>query len=330
MKIAHVRDVANVGSTLVDGLNILGNQAELIPTQVAGARYPLPIKSLFLPQRLQEALAINKYLRANNFDVIHLHVAYMGWMGIMGKYPFFLHCHGIDLYRNLYHPLLRKVTVKALRAAEKVFFSTPDLMAHAARIRPDAIFLPNPINTESFRPMNEGYENPSPRLLFISRLDEVKGPDVAFAAIGQLKQRRPEVQVDAFELGGEVERYRDRTDVNFIKPVTYVEMPALLNRYDIIIGQFKLGIVSMSELESMACGKPVVSYFSYPSFYDEPPPLYSTNDVGMLVNYLMKLVDDPTLRQQAGEKGREWVIRHHDYLTVARMLEMEYAALAKI
>jgi glycosyltransferase involved in cell wall biosynthesis len=330
MKIAHVRDVANVGSTLVDGLNALGNQAELIQTQVAGARYPLPIKSLFLPKRLQEAVAINKYLRTNNFDVIHLHVAYMGWLGIMGKYPFFLHCHGIDLYRNLYHPLLRKITVKALRAAEKVFFSTPDLMAHAARIRPDAIFLPNPINTENFRPMRDGHENRSPRLLFISRLDAVKGPEVAFAAIEELKRRRPEAQVDAFDLGGEVERYRDRTDVNFIRPVSYAEMPALLNSYDIIIGQFKLGIVSMSELESMACGKPVVSYFSYPSFYDEPPPLYSTNDLTILVEYLTKLVDDPSLRREAGEMGREWVVRHHDYLTVARTLETEYAALAKI
>lgn len=328
MKIAHVRDVANVASTLVDGLNALGNQAELVPVTVSGANYPVPLKALFLPHRLSEGLKINKYLKAQKFDIVHLHVAYMGWLGILGKYPFFLHCHGIDLYRNLYHPLLRKITIKALQAAEKIFYSTPDLMAHVARIRPDAIFLPNPINMTNFQPAEPN--NPAPRVLFISRLDEVKGTDVAFAAIQQIKRKRPEVQIDVFAMGGQIANYRDRSDVNFIPKVAYGDMPALLNLYDIILGQFKLGIVSMSELEAMACGKPVVSYFSYPQFYDEPPPLYSTKDVNGIVDYVSALLDDPIMRRQSGEQGRDWVVRHHDHVAVAKILETEYAAMAKI
>ena len=49
-----------------------------------------------------------------------------------------------------------------------------------------------------------------------------------------------------------------------------------------------------------------------------------------LVEYVARaLVDNPDLRRQAGEQGREWVVRHHHHLTVARMLEAEYAALVK-
>ncbi|MFQ5880724.1 MAG: hypothetical protein ACE5IZ_11210, partial [Dehalococcoidia bacterium] len=105
MRVAHVGDVANVASTLAEALKAIGHQAELLPVRAAGARHPLPIKALFLPHRLREGAAINHHLRDRRFDVVHIHVAYMGWLGIVGKYPYFLHCHGYDLRRNLHHPL---------------------------------------------------------------------------------------------------------------------------------------------------------------------------------------------------------------------------------
>lgn len=326
MKILHVRDVAHVATTLVEGLRALGHQAEVRQLKVAGGQYPLPIKALFLPQRLLEGAAVNRYIGRQGFQVVHIHFAYMGWLGIVGRYPYFLHCHGTDLRWNLRRPLLRWLTVRALRAARRVYCSTPDLLDEVAGVRPDAVFVPNPVNTDRFRPLPQAAGD-RPRVLLISRLWDVKGPETAFAVARELRRRLPTAALDAFAWGPELGRYRGHPDVNLIPLVPYSEMPALINRYDAVVGQFSpLGAIGMSELESMACGVPVVSYFRYPHFYEEPPPLYSTNEVTKAVDQLVALLEDPALRRQLGEAGREWVLRYHSYLQVARLLEAEYAA----
>ncbi|MFQ5880054.1 MAG: glycosyltransferase, partial [Dehalococcoidia bacterium] len=70
------------------------------------------------------------------------------------------------------------------------------------------------------------------------------------------------------------------------------------------------------------------SYFSYPHFYDEPPPLYSTNDMAAAAEQMLTLLENPQLRREAGERGREWVVKRHDYRQVARMLALEYETYA--
>ncbi|MFQ5880053.1 MAG: glycosyltransferase family 4 protein [Dehalococcoidia bacterium] len=329
MKIVHVRDVAHTSSTLVEGLNTLGHQAEVLPATTGRHQYRLRYaKVLSLPRRALELRRVNRYIRQRGFDVVHIHLASLGWLGIVGRYPYFLHCHGYDIWSHLRRPMLRRLTLWGLRRAERVFYATPDLAADTQQVRSDAAFFPIPVDTERFRPLaGLGHEGP-PRVLLISRIWDIKGVDVAFAIIARFKRRRPEVLVDALAAGPHLRLYRGNTYVNFLPRVPYEEMPTFINRYDVVIGQFRLGIMSTSELESMACGKPVVSYFSYPQFYDEPPPLYSTNDVEMAAEYLTALVGDPALRRQAGEQGREWVLRHHNYLDAARTLEAEYAAMA--
>lgn len=323
MRVIHVREVANVAATLVEGLNRLGHQAELRRLRIAGGWYPLPIKALFLPHRILEGMAANRYIKRHRFDIVHIHMAYMGWLGILGRYPYFLHCHGHDLRRNLYHPLLRWLTRRALARAYRVYYSTPDLAFDAAWARPDAVFLPNPINIDRFQP-GPNDQPGDPRLLLISRLWDIKGVDTAFGIIREVKQRYPSASIHAFAWGPERRRFRDNRDVSFIPFVPYSEMPDLISRYDIVVGQFVVGSLGMSELESMACGKPVVSYFCYPEVYDEPPPVFSAQDVAGAVEHLAALLENPSLRRQAGEKGREWVLQHHHYLKIARMVEQDY------
>jgi hypothetical protein len=72
----------------------------------------------------------------------------------------------------------------------------------------------------------------------------------------------------------------------------------------------------------------VVSYFKYPEFYDEPPPLFSARAVDAAVEYLVALCEDSAMRRQAGEHGRQWVLERHDYRKSARMLLDEYEKYA--
>ncbi len=320
MKIIHVREIANVASTLVDGLRCLGHEAELEPMR--GRRSEGALEVTGIPARLLEARRINGYIRRRQFDVVHLHWAYMGWMGILGRYPYFLHCHGSDLRRNLRWPVLGRLTRSALKRAARVFYSTPDLAPLLSPLRPDAVFIPNPINLDRFQPLS-ARNGRDARILMMSRLDEKKGIETAAAIVDEARRHNPAIQVDAFEWG--TLKSRPLGDgFNLIRRVPFGQMPALLGGYDILVGQFKLGAIGMSELEAMACGKPVIAYFNYPEVYDEPPPIVSTRDAKDGAAALLRLLEDRQMRKEMGEKGRAWVEAHHGHVEVARLVERHY------
>ena len=75
----------------------------------------------------------------------------------------------------------------------------------------------------------------------------------------------------------------------------------------------------------MACGKPVVCYFSYGDWYPEPPPVLSTNQPGQAAGYLSALIEDPALYRQTAEHSRAWLEQQHGYLTIAKRLEQIYS-----
>jgi glycosyltransferase involved in cell wall biosynthesis len=323
MRILHVNEVANVGSTLVAGLKQLGHSAELRRLRLVAGRSSTAIKLLALPLRLQEAAAVNRQVKAAHPDIVHIHFAYLGWLGIVGRYPYFLHCHGTDIRHSLYDPIRRWPVIQSLKRARAVFFSTPDLASSVRSIRPDAIFLPNPINIDRFWPAVEPKNQPL-KILIGSAFHRVKKVNVAFEAVQQLLTQRPEVKVTAIDQGPDRKRYYGKAGVTFTAPVPYEQMPVLINTHDIVVGQFGIGSLGMMELESLACGKPVVAYAEFVDCYPEPPPVFSANQPAQVAEYLLSLVDDLALRRNSGEQGRAWVQQYHGYITIARLLEQVY------
>ncbi len=323
MRILHVNDVAFVGSTLVDGLNRHGHQAELCRLQLAAARRSTAMKLLALPLRLRELAAINRKVHGGRYDIVHIHFAYLGMLGIVGRYPYLLHIHGSDVRRDLHDRRRRWLILQSIAHARSVLFSTPDLAAIVHPHRPDAVFLPNPVDTENFRPAPIAMNLP-PKILLISELSPIKAVDVAFAALAELRLRFPNVEVVAINHGKERERYWGTPGVTFVERVPHNDMAALIQSCDIVLGQLGIGSIGMVELESLACGKPLVSYFAYNELYAQPSPIFSANQPTQVADYLARLLDDATLRRQAGESGREWVCQFHSLPAVIRQLEMIY------
>jgi len=323
MHILHVNNVANVGLTLVAGLTRLGHTAELHRLQLVAGRHGTAIKLLVLPARLKEMRAVNWQVKANTYDIVHIHFAYLGWLGIIGRYPYFLHCHGSDVRRGLRDPVRSWPIRQSLKHAQAVFFATPDLAPVVQQIRPNALFLPNPINIDQFHPRSEP-ENDPLKVLIISTLYPVKKVSVAFEGVRQYLARYPKVQITAIDYGPERKLYHGEPGVFFSTPVPYEMMPALINSHDIIIGQFGIGSLGMAELESMACGKPVICHFEHGDWYPEPPPVFSTDQPAQVAEYLGALTEDRLLRRERGEQGRDWVQQHHGYIAIARQLEQVY------
>jgi len=322
MKILHVNNVANVPAGLVEGLRKIGVDAALYqPYTGINTRGKLG-KLKVISNRIADTRALGEKIKRERFDIVHIHYAYFGMLGILGGYPYWLHCHGTDIRRNLYHPLFKTATSMSLNRAEQVFYSTPDLKVHAEKARQDAIFLPNPVRTELFEP--KGFNGTANKILLISRIDKVKGIDVAFRALERVKKNNPALEIDAFMWGPDLDRFKDCGFVNFIPTTAHEEIASIIPSYRVIVGQFELGIMGMSEMEAMACARPVVSHFEYQDWYAEAPPLALAKTEDEIVERVEELIENPELCEELGFTGREWVIKYHDYIAVAERLARLY------
>ena len=188
MRVIHLNDVANTGKNFVRGLNTLGAMAELYPLKLQGAKGAARLdtwaKIMALPWRVKELWLFNHYIK-EKFDIVHIHYGYLGVTALVGGYPYFLNVHGGDLYQNLNRIVLRELTVLSIKRAYHVYYSTPDLYYRHGlnKIRADAAFIPNPVDTELFCPGGNGARRIT-KVLIIQRLDEVKGLDTFFHSPG--------------------------------------------------------------------------------------------------------------------------------------------------
>jgi glycosyltransferase involved in cell wall biosynthesis len=247
-------------------------------------------------------------------------------MGTLGRYPYVLHCHGSDVRSGLYHPLRKHLVTYSLKRAEMVLLSTPDLYQHVKPIREDAIFLPNPIDTTVFSPGAQGTET-TIRILINMSLKKSKAPEIAFEAAEQIQKMFADIEVYAFASGPEFNHFRQYGGVNFMDPIPHENMPNLVNSFDIILGQFSIGSLGMSELESMACGKPVICHVDkalYNQWYRDLPPVFTAQDGFDVIELLTDLIESRERRIEVGKAAREWVLKYHDYLSVARRLTNLY------
>ena len=150
MRIAEINDIASVASDLSTGLRGRGHEVTLIQPRLIGGSLPWAIKPVVGPVRAVEWAQIIRQLNRERYDAIHIHYAYLGMLGVLGKLPFLLHCHGSDVRRIT--PFTMPMVERALRGASSVFYATPDLGAFVLKRRPDATFLPNPVDSQTFAP----------------------------------------------------------------------------------------------------------------------------------------------------------------------------------
>lgn len=327
MKVLHVNDVANVASNLVHGLRELGVEADLFPVTKARGRYgnvPLAVLPFV---KTREAFQLHKFVKDGGFDVVHVHFALHAYMTLITGLPYFLHVHGSDVRKNRF-PGLRILNNLGIRAATRVFYATPDLRAQLKRVRPDAVFLPDPVNTEEFRP-GPAKARPSRRVLCISKLDQFKGVSQSLRAVELIWRVRPETEIAMFSFGNAsvlarsfIQEHQNESRLILLPRIPHCEMPHLIRSFDVVLGQQSplVGALGVSELEAMACSKPVVCFFRYPEMYLEPPPVLVSRSPEESCDRVVELLDTPGLARSLGHQARKWVVQHHGTEAVARAL----------
>lgn len=317
MRICEINDIASVASDLALGLRARGHEVSLIQPKLVGGKLPWSVKPVVGPIRAVEWAQMIRAIHAGQFDAVHIHYAYLGMLGILGKFPFILHCHGSDVREIT--PFTRPMVIRALKNAGRVFYATPDLAPFVTGQRADAEFLPNPVDSETFRPLAPARE--SRQVLIGCALTRIKGAPRILHACKRLASERPDIQVTAFGGGEYTADFAALPNVTIIPHQRRSDLPALIARHGVVVGQVLLGVAGMAEFEAMACARPVVSWFTYKDAYDELPPFIRAVDGFDIAGAVIRFVDNADLRQSVGDAGREWVLRHHDVDTAARRVE---------
>ena len=287
-----------------------------------GARLPFPWKLAAAPLRLAAMTAVVAQVAASRIDLLHIHYATQALVGPFAARPWIVHCHGTDIRGLDPHSAWGRYVGALLQRAEAVVYSTPDLARDAERFRSDAIFLPNPIDVEQFAPSGSAKRD----VLLGVRLDSIKGAEVAIESIAQLLLRRPETTVTVINSGSLVglaqRRFGKR--VRYVEPCAHEDMPQLLRQHRTTLGQFRLGILSQYELESMATGLVVVADIHYPNPDASVAPILAARSAGEAADRLQEVLDDESTLLRLSQAGRAWVIDHHAVAVVVDRLEAVY------
>ncbi|MBN9492682.1 glycosyltransferase family 4 protein [bacterium] len=317
MRIAELNDIAYVATELTGALRERGHDVTLIRPRLIGATLAPAIKPLVAPARIDDWLFLARKISRGNYDAVHIHYAYLGIVGVLGRFPFILHCHGTDLRSST--PFTRPLIAQALAKARHVFYSTPDLAAFVKPQRPDAEFLPNPINTDRFAPRPLTHE--AADVFVACALTANKGVETILAACQQLARTRPDIRITAIAGGEATAAFDAIPNVTLISPHLRSKRPGILGRHRVAVGQIYEGAVGMAELEALACARPVVTHFTYDHVYDVPPPFVQANSPGQVAAAVGRLLDDPALAQTIGASSRDWLVAHHDRRLIAERVE---------
>jgi glycosyltransferase involved in cell wall biosynthesis len=327
MRILHVHPINQVAQNYMRGLAALGHSGTLYEPSLAGGSAVLPMKLAMMPRRVWHLRHVVGHLDPSQYDLAHILWASYGALGLVGRIPYVVQCHGSDVRERLHTPHFRLLLAPVLRKASAVLCITPDLLPIVQSLRPDARFLPAPLDTDQFAPSQASVPPHPWTILLFARLEPVKGIEVAVAGIERFITRHPEVRVQLIDRGTLSAHYHQhyRQRFEFLAWQPPEEVPRLLQQADAVVGQFAVGALGLAELQAMSCARPVVAAFRYQDAYPNPPPLYQAATPEEIDAQLEDIFQHPQAAQARGQEARAWVSAHHDYRLLAKQLAGIYA-----
>ena len=323
VRVLHVNDCAFTAENLLKVAHERGLPWELLPLAASGQTW---VGSLARARRaaLGAIWLARLAERSWRADLLHVHFATVVHHTRVIPRRYVLHAHGTDVrtlqYDDRYGPIIRR----AMSGAAALVYSTPDLAEHTLPSRPDAIYLPVPIDVDGAPTWSP---ETRPRVFFASRWDNAKGLPSQLAMAQQLLRAvGPDVTVTGLDWGPAADAARE-VGVHLLPRRDHAGYLSLLATSQVVVGQSS-GILAASDLEALAIGVPVVMTASHSLYAEDPPPVLdlaaaTTDDA---VDQVMAALADPAAfasRQQ----GRAWVAAHHSApAQVDRLLEL-YSSL---
>lgn len=313
MKVVMVNDCAYVGETLLKNL-----PATMEKTHIKRSR-GLWSKTFGIAYKIMRTEA----------DVYHVHYLLQDCYiaSVLGKKPLVGHAHGSDLLNTLNRHALGRLVRSNLRKCDWVFVSTPDLLDIARLHRPDAEYLPNPVDMELFYPKPLRVSGGKLKVLIASGADwALKGTDIIVRALARL---RDTVEVSMISYGGDIERTLVLAEglglgLNLLPPVPHEQLNQYYWNADIVIGQgrFRTGVLGLVSLEAIACGRPVLANVSSEYEVYRDFPLKNIDNEEKIADAIQSNLNELWKAQH------EYLIKNHDPKKIAKHVLEIYQSLS--
>ena len=186
-----------------------------------------------------------------------------------------------------------------------------ELIFHLPEKRPNVYVVPLRLDLQSIVPVYVSRESKKIRIVHAPTWRQGKGSDYLIEAVERLQKKY-------------------EAELILVENKTPQEALALYKAADIIVDQLRIGTYGVFAVESMALGKPVITYITEEMKQRLPQelPIVSANP-DTIMEELEKLIQDGELRYHLGVQGREYVEKYHDYRKNARMLSEIYQGKAK-
>jgi hypothetical protein len=325
-RVLHVNDCAFTAANLVREAGSRGLPWGLMPLAASGRTWSGP--AAHLRRAGLGAVWLSRLAaRASIVDLLHVHFATVYQHTRLVPRRFVLHCHGSDVRSLQYDGRYTSTIRRALARAEAVLYSTPDLAEHTLTHRPDAAYLPVPIDMAAL----PGWAPASgpPQVLFASRWDDSKGLPAQLAIAKGLVAATHGTGAHVVGLDwGPAAQAAGEVGVRLLPRRDHAGYLRLLASADVVVGQSS-GILAASELEALGIGVPLLMTADHGLYADAPPPVLdaATTTPDDVVQAAAEALANPAAAAQL-QGGPAWVATHHGVARgVDRVLEL-YRSLA--
>lgn len=275
---------------------------------------------------------LRKIYRTYKPDVVNVH--YMSGYGLMatlaGARPLVLNCYGSDIFvAPKKSKIVRWIVKKLLNSADAVAATSKAMATEAKRImenpEKEVTVTPFGVDVNLFKKDEQRTYSERPIIGIIKYLKpEYNIPLLikAFAITKEKAKVKPLLHIygsgplkeEFVALCKELGIY---DDVTFFETIPNQEVPKALNTMDIFVNSSNVESFGVNIVEAMACELPVVA-----TPCPGPKEVIDNEVTGIvlkdwnheeLADELIKLVENPALREQYGKAGREKVLREYDW-----------------
>ena len=324
-----------------------------------GPKEPVPKKKLtrLIPEFIRAYTAFVKKERIV-YDSVHAHYYQSGLVALSTGRPFIMTFHTLGLMKNLvardtaekesqyriraeFRLMKRAAVIVASSASDRAY------MTHLYDVPQEKIAVVTPgIDTELFRPMEKRlarkhiHADPGHKIvLFVGRIEPLKGIDSLLYAIKILKSQNPDEFICLWVVGGDTHsnarvpktlRVLSRlqktlsleASVRFVGRQKQTELPYYYSAADVVVIPSHYESFGMSAFEAISCGTPVITSNvagisgllsdEFPSF------ITSVNNPLLLASQIRKVLKSPS----ADHRSSGMLLKHTWSSVAARMLSV--------
>lgn len=316
MKIFHINNIASTATIFKSFLSQEHDVTifNIIPQQKKPSFF---YKTITLIERLFLIIKVRKKIKKEKPDILHIHYTTSGVFFLDFKGKVICHAHGSDVRIKKHDYFRRVLNYLIFKKSFMIIYATPDLSQYFEVYKEKTMYLPNPIDTKIYT-CNKNTST-SKKILLFSMPTTIKGIELSSKALKYIAKKHPDIEIDVFDTPKSREIFED-SNISYISIVKQEDIPSLICNYDIIVGQFKIGSLGMSELQAMSCSKPVICNAYLNESYSGSPHLQASSQQEIIDHIEILITKSHEDKQLLGGKNRAWIIENHEVSKICKKL----------